>query len=808
MKKLLFAALIFIATIGASAQPKLASARFNKTAGKDGESFKSFTFNGSWSWFSDPRAIYHEREFKKTYSGWVDNYGNIVVGSYDHDTKEVDTHIVMENLEVNDNVNPSLLFDKEGKLLIFFNRYEDNSESNPIYLAKAEKVEDIHSWGKVNTLDLNDLTNTKGISTHKYTNPIKLKKEDGKIFLFWTGVDGKPSISTSKDSGDTWSKGKIVFTSEPTKYPYSKIYSNGDSKIHFTFTDGDPKDEKNNSIYYTYYQDGAFYKADGTKIKTVDQLPLVASELDIVHNAKNGGDKALNWDVAEDKDGNPVVAYATFPTDAQHYYCYAKWDGKKWLNRTVADAGSWFPKTVEGKKESNPHYSGGMSLDHENPNVVYLSIRRDSVLEIEKWTTKNSGKSWSVTKITSGSEKDNIRPFAIRGAEEGNPIQVLWMQNSKYIVDSYSSSTEISWVDRFQSAIKIGTQSTTISDPLEPSQIKDVMRQTADWQFANPYDLNRLNDWHWGTYYVGMQALYELTAEDRYKQELINIGEQGNWKLNNQILYADMLTVVSNWAWLYGLEKDPKMIENSRWALDVHLSTRRSYHVDVTFAGNPYFAEWWTWCDALFVAPTSFARMSKETGDQRYLKYADEMYWITTDYLYSDEDSLMFRDDRYFEKKSDNNTKIFWGRGNGWVIASISRMLDLMPEDYPTRGKYEARFKEMAERLIDLQGDDDMWRVSLLDPEYQDEGEVSGSAFYVFALAWGLNNDLLDEKYRDDVERGWIALCKNVNRNGRLGNVQSEGIDPRNFTEDDWAVYGTGAFLMAGREMYKLETTK
>ena len=802
----------FIAITGLNAQQKFVSSKINKNNGQHSESFRSFTFNGSWCWFSDPRAVYYEGKYKRTYAGWIDNYGNITVGWYDHETQEIATHIVKENLEVDDHDNPSILFDEEGKLLVFFNRhgYGDSVEPPPLFLIKSVHPEDISQWKQVQPLFLNDekdKPNENSSMSHDYTNPVRLKAEKGRIYLFWRGVDGKPSFSYSDDNGDTWAKGRILFMPRPLysfRRPYTKVYSNGDSKIHFTFTDGHPDREKNNSIYYTYYENGAFYKANGDKIKDISNLPLTPGEVDIAYNAEKGGAKAWNWDIAEDEKGNPVIAYAKFPTDTVHIYSYAKWTGKTWLNRDLVNSGSWFPKTPKGKKELAPHYSGGMSIDHEDPNTLYLSVKRDSVFEIEKWTTKNNGKSWTTDFITHGSEKDNIRPFAIRGAGKNNPVQVLWMQNTQYIIYSHASWTQTTWAERFHSSIKMNIPSPQITNPLEPTQVVDIMRQTTDWQFANPYDLNRLTDWHWGTYYVGLQAFYEMTGEDRYKQEMINIGEAEQWKTHDKILYADMLTVISNWAWLYGMEKQPGMIEHARWVLDVHLATRRAYKADVTFANNPYFDEWWTWCDALFVAPPAFAEMYRVTGEKKYLDYMDKMYWITADYLYSKEDSLMYRDDRYFKRLSENGKKIFWGRGNGWVIASIPRILDLMPAEYPTRQKYENMYREMAAILFELQGKDGLWRTSLLDPGYHDAGEVSGSAFFIYAMAWGLNNGMLDEKYRPHVEKGWIALCKNVDKNGRLGNVQPEGIDPRKFNEESWHVYGTGAFLLAGSEMYKL----
>lgn len=186
-------------------------------------------------------------------------------------------------------------------------------------------------------------------------------------------------------------------------------------------------------------------------------------------------------------------------------------------------------------------------------------------------------------------------------------------------------------------------------------------------------------NWHYGVYFSGVRALYEVTGDNRYKDELMNIGQSNNWQQMDEIYNADRLTVVDTWAWLYIMEKDPKMIDKSKWALDIHLA--RGYHKNtiVSFKDNPLFHEWWSWCDALFMAPPAFVEMWKVTGETKYLDYMSEQWWKTSDYLYSKEDSLYYRDDRYFDKRSDNGKKIFWGRGNGWVIAGLAKVLTLLP---------------------------------------------------------------------------------------------------------------------------------
>ena len=69
--------------------------RILKNKHQSSETYQSMTFNGSWCWFSDPRAVYYEGNHKRTYSGWIDNYGDVHIAFYDHETKEIQSTVVM-----------------------------------------------------------------------------------------------------------------------------------------------------------------------------------------------------------------------------------------------------------------------------------------------------------------------------------------------------------------------------------------------------------------------------------------------------------------------------------------------------------------------------------------------------------------------------------------------------------------------------------------------------------------------------------------------------------------------------------------
>ncbi len=803
---------LFLFFISAHSQ-KPSSHKIVNSSALSSESYQSMTFNGSWCWFSDPRAVYFEGEYKRTYSGWVDNYGDIHIAFYDHETNEIASRVIYDGLEVDDHNNPSILFDEEGHLLVFFNTHMMGEM--PLFLVKSTLPESIEAWGEVKELFLNDASlKNKGRLNHTYTNPVKLSSEKGRIYLFWRGVDGKPSYSFSEDNGDSWSTGKVFFMPEPIysfRRPYAKIYSDGNKRIHFTFTDGHPRKEKENSIYYMYYEGGSFFRADGSRIKEMGIEPVSPAELDKVYDGKSGKAKAWNWDIAQDPEGNPVIAYVRFPDDEKHMYCYASYQNGKWNNYELINSGRWFPETPDGFTEPEPNYSGGMSIDKENPSVIYLSVNRDSIFEIEKWTSSSQGKKWKVEKITSGSAKNNIRPFAVRNAGEGNPLQLLWMQNTRYHHFAYHNRLKSygkTFRDRFHSSIKMDIPSPEITNALSKEGILRIMRQTADWQLANPFYGRTELDWHYGAFLTGLRAFSEIVNEERYINEMYNIGQAAGWKPLDDIFHADRLTIIDNWAWLYEIYELPEIIDKSGWLLDIHLARRYRQATDVRFEENPYRFEWWTWCDALFMAPPSFVEMWKITGIEEYLKYMDTQWWKTSDYLYSPEDSLYYRDDRFFAKLSENGKKIFWSRGNGWVIAGIARILEDLPGDYPNREEFEKQYLEMAHKFIQIQDEDGLWRVSLHDPEYLDMGESSGSSFFTFALAWGINNGLLGKEYIPAVEKAWLALCNNVNGEGRLGFVQQVAGDPYPFYEDQWQVYATGAFLLAGKEMYLMNSAE
>ena len=206
------------------------------------------------------------------------------------------------------------------------------------------------------------------------------------------------------------------------------------------------------------------------------------------------------------------------------------------------------------------------------------------------------------------------------------------------------------------------------------------------------------------------------------------------------------------------------------------------------------------------MAPPVWARLAKITGEQKYLDFMDQEYHATYDLLWDKEEKLFWRDSSYFPKRETNGEKLFWARGNGWVFGGLALMIPDLPKDWEGRAFYIELYKEMAASLKATQREDGTWSMGLLGGvEGYPIKETSGTSFFTFGLAWGINNGVLDRAtYEPMTLKAWQALTECVTEDGMLGYVQPVGAAPGDSFADKTEVYGIGAFLAAGSEVYKM----
>ncbi|WP_340111330.1 BNR-4 repeat-containing protein [Maribellus mangrovi] len=412
------------------------SSKQKKAAQNEPEKAKieTLTDDGAWCWFSNPRAIYYEDD--KIVTGWVKKDGSVEAASLDLNSGEKKYKILYPQLQFDDHDNPAFTVLPDGNVLAM---YTWHSTKKGVIMNTTSNGGDISSFGApVDFKPTNeDLLKRFPRETYTYANPFVLSKEDNKLFVFgrWTGF--KPNLIISEDNGQTWSEKYVIISDNPFtpgNRPYVNYYSDGKSKIHMVFTDGHPRVEPLNSVYYCYYENGAFWKAGGSKICTLEDLPFEPKDASMVYKATEETGRSWIADIVV-KDNQPVILYSRHPKETDHRYHYAWYDAKNasWIDHEICKAGRWFPQTPEGEVEREPHYMGNLSFDPAHPETVYLSRQINGRFEIEKYITADGGETWEITPITSNSEFDQVRPYVARNKSNDAKTVVMWMENKKYI---------------------------------------------------------------------------------------------------------------------------------------------------------------------------------------------------------------------------------------------------------------------------------------------------------------------------------------------------------------------------------------
>jgi rhamnogalacturonyl hydrolase YesR len=343
-----------------------------------------------------------------------------------------------------------------------------------------------------------------------------------------------------------------------------------------------------------------------------------------------------------------------------------------------------------------------------------------------------------------------------------------------------------------------GPLSTGLSPELKPKPIDAAMKKVADWQVAVA-EQHFNKQWTFAALYDGLLAASKTTGDPKYHDAVLHFAERSDWTLlNNRFPHADDQAFGQAYLDLY--REDPQPVRKA--------DTKAIMDRLIVRPDDPDKLLWW-WCDALFMSPPVLLRIYEITHDRKYLDYMDHEWWLTSGSLYNQENHLYFRDSRYFTQKQANGKPIFWSRGNGWVMGALVNVLRIMPADYPSRPKYVAQFREMAAEIAKIQSSDGLWRSGLLDPEAYDLPEVSGSAFFTFGIAYGINEKILDRKtYLPVVEKSWKGMLSHIYADGRLGSIQPIDGQPGKFKPSASYVYGVGGFLLAGSEMHRLAESK
>ncbi len=413
---------------------------------------------GAWTWYNDPRAIFHRG---KLYFGYVTAAGGKSgLSVFDLATGRVTDLWVSGFTQLDDHNNPGLLAKEDGGLLAIYSRhgsdqffaYRNSTTNDPATPA---------DWTPEVLIPASGASMT-------YANPFQLWSEGGKIYNFCRNLNFNPTVYTSTDGGATWSAPQwFIRTGTGGTRPYVKYASNYTNRVDFLYTDGHPRNQ-NNSLYHLYYRDGAFYQTDGVRVKDYPDLPLLhdSGERGSViyqYNAEPQANpdewiptgRAWCWETAYQTNSDPVCVFtvqrdAVMGTnwfDDRIYYYYARWTGSAWQRRFIAHAG-------RPLYTSEDDYAGGVCVDPVDSSVIYISsnaqdpfnladttnvpLRPNERYELWRGVTADGGLTFAWSQVTSNSAVNNLRPYVPR--RYGGEACVLWFRGTYSTYTSYNCS--------------------------------------------------------------------------------------------------------------------------------------------------------------------------------------------------------------------------------------------------------------------------------------------------------------------------------------------------------------------------------
>jgi PKD repeat protein len=397
---------------------------------------------GAWSWFGDPRAVHVPEtpgQSAKTFVGWVDLEGDIKVMSYDHSTGDRVTAVLQARLNQDDHANPSIQVLPSGKLMVFYSAHVGPA----MHYRISTQPRDVSSWEPAQKVP----TNVPGIRGYTYPNPVYLAGENT-TFLFWRGGNYNPTYSTRIGESGAWTTARNLIHVEGQR-PYVKYASRGGNTIHVAYTNAHPEEDDDVNIYYAQVRvDGVQGPPAGDVVEGPDGDPIGTLAAPIEPAPEDAvfdeGDQAWIHDVAEDSMGNPVIVFASFPSEDHHRYHYARWTGSEWDVETIVDdAGGSFSEDPE-----SPYYSGGLTLDHTDPSRVYLSRHEGGAWRVEQWTRTSSG-TWAPPQgMSLASPEPNVRPVTPRGIPAfgfGDNLQAIWMGGPYPGYEEYETTMLTRW---------------------------------------------------------------------------------------------------------------------------------------------------------------------------------------------------------------------------------------------------------------------------------------------------------------------------------------------------------------------------
>ena len=240
-------------------------------------------------------------------------------------------------------------------------------------------------------------------------------------------------------------------------------------------------------------------------------------------------------------------------------------------------------------------------------------------------------------------------------------------------------------------------QSCTSNLPDKGEVLSVINQVNTYWQTNNSPETRPF--WDNAAYHTGNMEVYFLTGNEeqlaytkRWAEYNKYCGATSNnkeeWRYSygehpQYVLFGDWQICFQTYADLYNLSPDTMKIARAREVMEYQMSTPQN--------------DYWWWADGLYMVMPVMTKMYHITGNQLYLDKLYEYFKYAQSIMYDEETGLFFRDAKYVypKHKSNNGSKDFWARGDGWVLAGFAKVLKDLPKiksgEYSLKSRYYVR---------------------------------------------------------------------------------------------------------------------
>jgi unsaturated rhamnogalacturonyl hydrolase len=233
------------------------------------------------------------------------------------------------------------------------------------------------------------------------------------------------------------------------------------------------------------------------------------------------------------------------------------------------------------------------------------------------------------------------------------------------------------------------------------------------------------------------------------------------------------------------------------------------------------------WLDGLYMGQPFYTEYSVVFGEDNFEDIANQFVWMEkhardpkTGLLYHGWDESK---EQLWANKETGLSPHVWGRAMGWYAIALVDVLDTFPKNHLRRAELVGILNREAEAIAKYQDKDGLWW-DIIDLQRKEKNyhESSASAMFVYALAKGVRQGNLPERYLQTAQKGWAGIKKEFIKelpDGNLdweGTVSVSGLGGKPYRDGSYDYYmseklrtndakGLGPAVMAAVEMENLE---